>query len=53
MDQNGVKGRMEDTEDEIDFANLIDMFDSSFYDNDDDSENGVTALPKVRSIIKY
>ena len=45
---------MEDTEDEIDFANLIDMFDSSFYDDDeDDSENVVTTLPKVRSIIKY
>ena len=47
LDENSAKGRMEDTEDEIDFANLIDMFDSSFYD-EDDSDNEVITLPKVQ-----
>ena len=47
MDENSAKGRMEDTEDEIDFANLIDMFDSSFYD-EDDSDNEIITLPKVQ-----
>ena len=47
LDENSAKGRMEDTEDEIDFANLIDMFDSSFYD-EDDSDNEVITLQKVQ-----
>ena len=38
---------MEDTEEEIDFANLIDMFDSSFYDEEDE-ENEIATLPKVK-----
>ena len=40
---------MEDTEEEIDFANLIDMFDSSFYDEEDE-ENEIATLPKVKPI---
>ena len=42
---------MEDTEEEIDFANLIDMFDSSFYDEEDE-ENEIATLPKVKTIRK-
>ena len=43
---------MEDTEEEIDFANLIDMFDSSFYDEEDE-ENEIATLPKVKTIWKF
>ena len=43
---------MEDTEEEIDFANLIDMFDSSFYDEEDE-ENEIATLPKVKTITKF
>ena len=43
---------MEDTEEEIDFANLIDMFDSSFYDEEDE-ENEIATLPKVKPIRKF
>ena len=50
LDENNLRGRMEDTEEEIDFANLIDMFDSSFYD-DEDAENEIETLPKVPSIL--
>ena len=37
---------MEDTDDEIDFANLIDLFDAS-YTYDDDSQENFTSIPKV------
>jgi hypothetical protein len=40
------KGRMDDTEDEIDFANLIELFDNSYYDEDDSDDISLT-LPKV------
>ena len=39
---------MEDTDDEIDFANLIELFDTSYYDEDDSDEISLT-LPKVKS----
>ena len=37
---------MEDTDDEIDFANLIELFDSTYYEEEDADEASLT-LPKV------